>query len=284
MANLLDHGALALLHRSGMTSRWVQTGEGRIHVLDGKGRGDLPTVLLFHGLSSRATHFRRLINRLLPHVRRVVVPDLLGHGLSEVPAGGADGPMAVRAMDEVIGQIIDEPFVVYGNSMGGYGALKFAARFPGRALGVVVTSPGGAVMPPGAFAGFLERFRLTTHDDALAFLPRIFSRPVPFVLLRHAVAWAVRRQLNRPSNVAFIATLNEEDSLRPEELARLVGPALMMWGTTERLFPREHFEYFRGALPAHVLIEEPEGYGHLAYLERTEHLADRIVGFMRTFA
>ena len=131
--------ALALMRLAGFRSRWVQTSVGRIHVLEAEGGGDGAPLVLMHGLSSRATHYRALARHLRPHFRRLILFDNPGHGESEVPPV-MDGESVRRGCIEVL-DTIPEPFLLYGNSLGGYGAMRYAMRSPEHVLRLAVTSP-----------------------------------------------------------------------------------------------------------------------------------------------
>jgi pimeloyl-ACP methyl ester carboxylesterase len=62
-----------------------------------------------------------------------------------------------------------------------------------------------------------------------------------------------------------------------DALARLTVPILFVWGKSERFLPRSHLTWFRENLPAHAVIEEPEGIGHVP----PARIASRILRFAR---
>ena len=53
-----------------------------IHVLDFKGTGSLPPMLILHGISSCGADYYPLVRHLQKHSSRVLALDLPGHGLS----------------------------------------------------------------------------------------------------------------------------------------------------------------------------------------------------------
>jgi haloalkane dehalogenase len=69
-------------------SRWVEVEGARMHYLD-EGRG--PTLLMVHGTPTWSFLYRHLVKGLREHCR-CVVPDHLGFGLSDKPAGDAYTP------------------------------------------------------------------------------------------------------------------------------------------------------------------------------------------------
>jgi pimeloyl-ACP methyl ester carboxylesterase len=272
-ANELTRVALGL---RGYESRHVATSVGRIHVLEARGSGPLPTLALLHGISSASVHFVRLLPRLRGHVRRLVMPDLPGHGFSDAPSSLR--PEALRdALVEVMDAVLDEPCVLFGNSLGGAAAIEYALARPSRVRGLVLCSPSGAAMDEAELARFVHGFDFARHAEALDFVDRLFSRPNR---MRHAVAWGVRRSFRDPSVRSLLAAIGPEHLLRPEQLAALRMPVLLVWGRDERILPRSQLEFFRRYLPAHARIEEPEGHGHAPYLlDAPDAVARRILAF-----
>jgi pimeloyl-ACP methyl ester carboxylesterase len=277
MPTAIDHWKRATLLRAGFRARVVGTSQGRVHLLEGPGRGDRPPVVVLHGLSSRGTHFAALARHLQAHARRVILPDLLGHGSSDVPAAGLRGRAIRQANLEALDQVLDEPAVLYGNSLGGYQAITYAHARPERVAALVTTAPGGAPMPEDQLQDFLERFRVRDARSGGQLAQLVFARQVRWPRL---VGWWVKRQLDRPAIRQLIDTAGPDDLLRPEQVAELRVPTLLLWGQQERVMLPQHFDFFRAHLPAHAEVEEPPGYGHNAYMEMTEDLAARIVGFV----
>ena len=57
-------------------------------VYDARGVHPGPTVVLVHGVASRASQYAPVATALLSWCGRVVIPDLIGHGESELPPDG----------------------------------------------------------------------------------------------------------------------------------------------------------------------------------------------------
>lgn len=281
MSTPLDHINMARFRMMGFRSRYVQTSLGQIHLLEGKGSGptDAPPLVMIHGVSSRSTHFGRVIQQARGWAGRIVLPDALGHGLSEAPAEGLSGLRMAQAMGEALDQTLDAPGVIFGNSMGGFLAVKYANRSPDRTRALVLVSPAGGAMPLDQIQPFLDRFRPATHADALGLVDRIFAERFK---IRHLMAWAVRRQLALPRIRELLDRTGADDLLAPEELAGLSMPLTFIWGQSERVLLPEHKRYFLEHLPAHAQIAEPEGYGHSSYFDHAPDLARRLLGVVES--
>jgi pimeloyl-ACP methyl ester carboxylesterase len=265
------------LQARGFASRFISTSVGRVHLLEARGRGDLPPIVLLHGFSSCGVHLSPLLRRLRPSVRHLIAPDMPAHGFSDPPRS-ATRPEAVKAgLFEALDAAIDEPVVVFGNSMGGFAAVAYALARPTKVRGLVLCSPGGAKMDPLELDRFRRLFRIESHAKALEFIDRLFAKPHS---LRHMLAFAVRRHMRQGSLQALLDSLETEHLLEPEQLRALAMPILLMWGRGDRILPESQFEFFREHLPLHAQVERDDHFGHSPYLEHPWRVTRRILSFM----
>lgn len=276
MPALTDRLARTSLHFQGYRSRTIPTSVGEVHVLETEGRGTLPTLVLLHGFSSAGVHYFPLLHSLRRRVRRIVLPDLPAHGFSGTPRGGIRGETLLGGLTEALDAVLDEPAVLFGNSLGGIAAIRYALARPARVRGLILCSPTGAAMDAAEIAEFSAIFRIDSHDAALDFVDRVMAKRSA---LRHALAWGVRRKFRNPEMRALIDSITPADMLDPAELRTLRPPTLLLWGRDERLLPTSQLEFFRKNLPAHARVEEPLGFGHTPYLEDPARLARLILRF-----
>jgi pimeloyl-ACP methyl ester carboxylesterase len=247
-----------------------------VHVLETDGRGTLPTLVLLHGFSSAGVHYFPLLHLLRRRFRRIVLPDLPAHGFSASPRGGVRGETLLDGLTEALDAVLDEPAMLFGNSLGGVAAIRYALARPSRIRGLILCSPTGAAMDAEEIARFSALFRIDSHGAALDFVDRVMSTRGP---MRQLLAWGLRRKFQNPEMRALIASIKPEDMLDPEELHTLRPPTLLLWGRDERLLPTSHLEFFRQHLPPQTRIEEPLGFGHTPYLEDPARLARDIIRF-----
>ena len=284
MARKLDlltamaHGGRFVLNRRGFVSRSVATGAGTLHLYDAPGHGALPPMVVLHGLGSAATPFGPLLSRLRPHTRRVVAPDLPGHGFSRPPAERLTPEGLYGAVRDALDAVVDEPMVLIGSSMGGAVALRYALERPGRLAALTLVSPAGARLAREEWDALLRAFDIATATEARRLLTRLYHRP-PWYL--PAFAPAFRDVMRRPAIRQMMEEATPEDLPAPERLQGLAMPILLLWGQSERLLPPSALGYFRRHLPGHAVIEEPAGFGHCPHFEDPARLADRVVAFAR---
>ena len=270
-------GRLAL-RRRGVESRFVETPLGKVHVYDARGRGDLPTTVLLHGIGSAATPFARVLSYLQRDAKRIVVPDYPGHGFSSHHARPLTPEALFASVELALDAVVDEPCVVVGNSLGGALALTYAIDHPERVKALVLVSPAGARSSPAEWQELRRTFEVGSRAEASAFIGRLYHSPPWFMpLLTHEFPALLRRRAVRE----LLDTATNDQLPTPDALGSLRMPILLLWGKSERMLPDSHLEYFRKHLPAHAIIERPERFGHCPHLDAPKELSARIVEFVR---
>lgn len=277
----LGHILEACVAALGYRSRVVATREARVRVLERAGRGDLPTVVVLHGLGSQGIDQLPVLQRLVPHVRRVVAPDFPGHGVSEAPRNERDREAYLACLFDALDATLEEPAIVFGNSLGGFAAIRYAGERLTRVRGLFLASPAGAPSTPDEFERMMGALRLQTHGDSLRFLALVLNDEPR--LLKHALAWHLRRRFATSPVRALVDSMREGQSLMPEHLRAVRVPVHLVWGRGERLLPRGHLDFFRAHL-ATAHIEEPHGFGHSPQLDDVAEAARWLLEFARRVA
>lgn len=175
-------------------------GDVEIHV---RSWGEGPPLLLVHGLMTSSYSWRYLAEPLAAATgRRVLAPDLPGHGRSSQPTAVAyTGPAYARWLIELVDALGVRGAPCIGNSLGGYLCMQAALDDPGAFSRLVnVHSPG------------LPEPRLTLLRTALR---------IPG--LRAALAAWIRRA---PERWAHAHVHYFDESLKSHEEARAYGAPL----------------------------------------------------------
>ena len=266
------------LHGQGVRSRLVPTHDGRVHAYDAPGKGHLPPTVLLHGLGSSATPFAPLLACLRPHVRRAVAPDYLGHGFSEESRVRMTPHTLSTAMTAALDELLDEPAIIVGNSLGGVVGLAYAVARPERVRALVLVAPAGALSTDEEWRYIRQTFAVDSPAAARALFTRLYHKPPWFTPL---VAREVLGAFERRGVRDIVETATNEHACMPEALASLAMPVLLIWGESERILPARHFAYFSENLPKHAKVERHAGFGHCPHLDAPARLAERLVAFAR---
>jgi N-formylmaleamate deformylase len=253
--------ALADLADVPARSRWVRSGDLRLHVLDYGGDG-VPLVVL-PGITSPAITMDFVARELTDLVRPIVV-DVRGRGLSD---SGKSYTLEDYADDTVaVLDGLDRPLLM-GHSMGARIAAVVAARgVPLRGTVLVdppMSGPGRGPYPTSldAFLGQLEQAQRGTDADEVA---RSWPR------------WPRREQelrarwLSSCDTDAITAThagFESEDFFTT--WPRVPAPTVLLYGGTSPVVTAAGAAEAAAANPAARLVEVP-GAGHMVFWDEPE--------------
>src|SRR3954468_17050863 len=266
----------------GFEERFVEARGCRLRCLVAGEGGPLALV---HGLGGAAANWLALAP-LLRLGRRVLVPELPGHGSSEpLPAAAS-----LNAYADRIALLVDEPAAVVGHSLGGAIALRLAIRRPELVNALVLA--GAAGISSGSrrarygltITGLLKPGRkIAPHRDRVArsaaLKTLVFGRwgASDPPALPPEMAEAFLSGPARHTDTVSAAKALVRDDPRPD-LDRVRCPVLLLWGARDNQLPvGDPFEYARRLrAPLRVIAD----CGHLLIGENPEACADAIESFL----
>ncbi|WP_256749734.1 alpha/beta fold hydrolase [Mesorhizobium sp. Mes31] len=234
--------------------------------------GAEPALLLVHGFTDTSRSFSLLATHLAG--RRLIMPDLRGHGASQAGRGCGVAHFAGDLAELIRHLQLDRPVVV-GHSLGAMVAIALAARHKELIGGLVVMA--GTLKPD-----FARDHPLVAGVQALR---DPISPADPFYAWWHACLPVVPQ--------AFLAGLAKDASAMPaarwrailEEIrqADLTGAAqaveartLIIAGARDPLFGNAHQQVLLGALPEAILVQA-ENCGHNPHWEDPALVAKAVI-------
>ncbi|MEQ8839902.1 MAG: 2-succinyl-6-hydroxy-2,4-cyclohexadiene-1-carboxylate synthase [Acidimicrobiales bacterium] len=245
--------------------------------------GGAPVVLL-HGFTGDASTMDVLASRLAID-RRVIVPDLIGHG-------GSTGPRGAHGVDEMAGQIVEmmaalgepAPFDLLGYSMGGRVALTLACRHPGQvaSLTLIGASAGLATEDERATRREAdEKLAATLQQDGLdSFVDAWMANPLFATQTRLGTDFlaGARAQRLRNSSAGLARSLRAAGTgtMRPlhDLLARCHVPTALVVGADDEKF-RVIAADLGTRLPA-ATVAVIDDAGHAAHLEQPDTVVEAV--------
>lgn len=248
----------------------------RMHV-EARGPVDAPALVLLHGYSDSGFSFSRIMP-LLPADRRIIVPDLRGHGRSSQPP--ADYGMDVLASDVLaLLDVLDvESAVVLGHSMGSLVAQRIASLAPERVEALVLVGSAPSIH---GLAG-LEEFRVAVdalvepvHEEFVrAFQESTIVRPVPPEFMDRVVAESLRL----PARVwrELLMGMVEAPVVAPGEIR---ARTLVLWGTEDGVFGRDQQDRLLELIPG-ARLRAFDGVGHAPHWEVPRRSAAELAAFL----
>lgn len=217
---------MTMVDAGGVPTRSLQAGTG-------------PETLVFlHGTSG---HLEAFVRNIKPHAERYTVHaiDMLGHGYTGKPDYPYEIPRYRDHLLSYLDAVGADRAHIGGESLGGWVGGRAAIDAPDRIASLQLLAAGGTVANPE----IMERIRTSTRravetDDVELTRRRmqlLMHNPLDateeLIATRHAI-------YHRPefvANIDNLLTLQDMETrvrniLRPEDLARITVPTLVVWG------------------------------------------------------
>jgi pimeloyl-ACP methyl ester carboxylesterase len=262
---------------------------GRLHYLD---EGEGSPVVMVHGTPAWSFLYRHWIRELSPS-HRCIVPDHLGFGLSDKPAGFAYTPAAhadnlTRLLEHL--QLDNITLVVH--DFGGPIGLAFALRHPERIRRVVVLNSwlwnlsGEKTFRRASslFSSWLGRLLYTRFNfSAKVLLKSAFHDKN---LLPPEVHWHYTAPLATPSDrLGTWRLAGELIGSGPwfeklwEQREKLAGkPMLLLWGVKDQLIPERFLAKWEKGFPQTRVVRLE--CGHFAQEEKPREALTHLSSFL----
>eukprot|EP00850_Spirogloea_muscicola_P014431 SM000103S09523 [mRNA] locus=s103:470030:473187:- [translate_table: standard] len=135
-----SRGRSRLAFKSNGYYYWPWRGHQIHYVSEGQGEG--PPIVLVHGFGASAYHWRYNIPELAKKYR-VYALDLLGFGWSDKAVIDYNPGLWRDQVADFVREVVKEPAVLVGNSVGGYTVLSAAAEYPELVKGIALVNAAG---------------------------------------------------------------------------------------------------------------------------------------------
>jgi pimeloyl-ACP methyl ester carboxylesterase len=288
----------------GGTSRFANL-SGPVHYADFGGPADGKRIVLVHGLGGSHLNWCLVAKRMVQHAR-VIAVDLPGFGLTN-PHGRSTTVLANTALlHRFLTEVVGEPVILVGNSMGGMISIQQAAAHPDTVAGLVLIDPAlpiatGTLPDPvvartfalyavpglGAWIMARDRTRLGAHQQLMRVYRLCCVNPdaIPADLLAASVALAEQRASVPGLDAAFLAAARSLLHITARRAAywstmrSVRAPVLMLHGEADRLVSIRSARATARRNPGWDFSTFP-GVGHVPQLEAPDLAAARILDWL----
>ena len=247
-------------------------------------------VVVLHGFTGAAQAMEPLTERLVAGLdARIVCPDLVGHGRSEVPDD--QDLYRVEAMAGQVAAVADalgcETLHLVGYSMGGRVALTLGCTAPSRLRSLCLIGATAGIADPDERRRRVEADRERAEclvENLESFVDDWMADPLfagqAALGDAHQQAARAQRLSSNPAGLARSLIAGGTGSMAPlhERLGTCDAPTLVLAGTQDTKFSAIA-EQLAAALPK-ASVAAIEGAGHAAHLEQPDITAAAIAKFI----
>jgi len=253
------------------TSHTLDIGGSALH-LTRAGTG--PAMLVLHheiGTPERLPFYDALAREFT-----VLVPSHPGYDKSVRPAWLRNVRDVAAVHQWLLAALDVRDVTLVGLGFGGWIAAEMASLAPRDFRRLVLVGAMGIKPERGdiadqALVSYIDYVKLGFAD--LAAYVRTFGAEPPTETLEQ---WDLNREMT--FRIAWKPYMY--NPTLPHLLGAVTAPALVVWGSDDRIVPLECGERFAKALP-HARLSVIEGAGHFLDMERPDELADLIVSFVK---
>jgi pimeloyl-ACP methyl ester carboxylesterase len=255
------------------------------------GEGDREPIVLVHGLAGQWQNWLENIPRLAQE-RRVIAPDLPGHGLTPMPRDQITISGYGRCVNALCEKLELGKVDMIGNSMGGFVSAEVAIQFPERIDQLVLVSAAGIAsadvvkMPIMTIGRVMRAF--ASHGTA-SFDRQVAARPRS---RHHSLALVARYPSRLKADLAYEAFFKGAgkpgflDALRAclnydfrDRLPEIRQPTLIVWGENDSIIPVRDAHEFERLIPDSRKVVM-RATGHVPMAERPSTFNELVLDFL----
>ena len=287
-------------------SRWANLG-GPVHYVDYGGPADGPLLVCVHGLGGSLVNWAA-VAPALARTCRVLALDLAGFGRTRSHGRSTSVQANQRLLHRFLTEVVGDPAIVVGNSMGGLIAVLETAAHPEAVAGLVLIDPAvpvglgshpdplvaalfGLYAVPAVGRTMVARRRSSrsAEDTAMAVLRLCCADPsrVPRPVVEQHLALARERQHYSDVDAELIIAARSlmwvlaRRRVHARMLRQIAVPVLLLHGDQDRLVPIAAARAVAAANPTWRFVVA-EGVGHVPQLEAPAWTTARIADWLRT--
>lgn len=246
--------------------RYLEAGSGR-------------PIILLHGLGGYAEKWIPAMKHL-SGICRVVVPDMIGSGLSDKPVADYTPLMYTAFLKGFIESLNIRNPCISGASLGGQVAVEFAVAYPEIPSRLVLIAPAGIMKhSTPALDAYITAALYPRQDSvghALALMETSGRDASPKL-----VASFIENMKRPNAKMAFMSSLlcfkNSRNIINI--LPNIRCPTLLVWGYEDPIIPVSYSSKFLTSIPSCTFVGI-ENCGHTPYVQYPELIASQISQFM----
>ncbi|MCC6200883.1 MAG: alpha/beta hydrolase [Moraxellaceae bacterium] len=269
---------------AGLNRHEILIDGARIHYLDNDRTTAKRTILLIHGFGDSGLGWVQFARLFRDNDFRIVIPDLLGFGLSDKkPDTDYRYDAQARRLAVLMQALKVTRYHVAGNSMGGAVAAELAIQQPALVCSLTLLDAAGVHYRPTE----LDRALLAGRNPLVMKKPEDFDAMLSFAMVQRPIM--PRPVLDYLSERAvkdsvlheriFQEALFDDINFLLPKLDAIKSPTLIIWGEKDRVLHPDNAKIFNKFIKDSRVIILPN-VGHLPMLEVPYESAVEVVKFI----
>lgn len=244
--------------------------------------GTGPVMVLIHGYLETKEVWRN-ISQSLAQKFRIIVPDIPGHGQSDVLAETHSMELMADAISALLDALKIQSATLVGHSMGGYIMLAFAQKYPEKTTAQVL-------FHSSIYADSEEKKQSRITDIKriqLGYLNAIVDDHLPKTFApnnesQFADAIVSAKKMGYQQNTNGVCALLRGMIERPDRqqlIQQSTMPLLFIFGNNDRFIPKEAADKMVALNPG-IQTLWLENSGHMGFIEEPEKVLAGLINFI----
>ena len=260
-----------------MNEKFVEVDSNRIRYIES---GDSQNVLvLIHGLGASAERWEKVLPFFNKNFR-VIIPDLIGFGLSDKPVIDYTVDFFVSFLEKFLKSLNIKSTYLIGSSLGGQICAEFTASHPNFIKKLVLVSPSGMMK------------QSTPALDAYimaAMYPNFLNAKNAFEMMESSgdeadeniINGFIERMKLPNAKLAFMSTILglKNAQIISRKLEQIHTETMLIWGTNDPVIPINYSDEFIASIKD-CRFFRIDNCGHTPYVQYPEIFAKKVLNFL----
>jgi pimeloyl-ACP methyl ester carboxylesterase len=236
-------------------------------------------LLLIHGLGASAERWEHVIPQFAKNYR-VLVPDLIGFGLSDKPLVDYTTDYLSNFIRKFLKKLNIDSVIIIGSSLGGQIGAEFTYQNNSMVKKLVLISPSGIMKhsTPALDAYVMAALYPSDSSASNAFQIMSGSKNID----KKTIKGFVQRMKLPNAKMAFMSTLLglKDAEIISEKLVSIKSPTLIIWGENDPIIPIKYAQSFVSEIDDCRFVKM-ENCGHTPYVESPDKFYKIVSDFLK---
>lgn len=274
-----------------MEEKYTNVNGHRIRYLEGGKAGIAPghdagdaehrndgTVILLHGLGASAERWSG-VWPILEKRYRVLVPDMIGFGLSDKPQVEYTPEFFSEFLDGFIRTTCNRRVCLVGSSLGGLVAVYYTAVHPASVHKLVLVSPAGMIRRPTSAFNLYMRAAMYPSVSTAAEAFEAMEASGEKTDANLVEGFVTRMKMPNSKYTFMSAILGMKNAPRLSSMLQAINNhTLVIWGSEDPVIPIRYGGYFASAIRNCTFFRMSK-CGHTPYVQQPEVFTDKLIEF-----